>query len=115
MDESLAHVQKDLEQKAEENEKPKKQKFRKDKPWDTPDIDKWKTEKFTQDDNPFGLLEESSFATLFPQYREQYLKQVWPDVKAACDEHGTTTIVLVFCITANSSATELICIVVHAY
>mmetsp|Transcript_22136 Transcript_22136/g.55830 ORF Transcript_22136/g.55830 Transcript_22136/m.55830 type:complete len:431 (+) Transcript_22136:77-1369(+) len=87
MEESLAHVSKSLNEQAA-GDRPKKQKNRKEKPWDTPDIDKWKTEKFTQEHNPHGLLEESSFATLFPQYREQYLKQVWPDVKAACDEHG---------------------------
>merc|ERR1719478_857722 len=38
-----------------------------------------------------GLLtEESSFATLFPQYREQYLKQVWPDVKKVLGDHELT-------------------------
>lgn len=33
------------------------------------------------------ILEESSFATLFPQYREQYLRQVWPLVQKTLKEH----------------------------
>jgi ribosomal RNA assembly protein len=49
------------------SEPKKKQKHRKDKPWDTDDIDHWKIEAFTPDDNKHHLLEESSFATLFPQ------------------------------------------------
>lgn len=46
-----------------------------------------KIPEFKPEDNPHGLLEESSFATLFPQYREQYLKQVWPLVQKTLGEH----------------------------
>ncbi|KRT78385.1 hypothetical protein AMK59_8707 [Oryctes borbonicus] len=42
---------------------------------------------FKPEHNPHGLLEESSFATLFPQYREQYLKQVWSLVQKTLSEH----------------------------
>eukprot|EP00388_Colpodella_angusta_P041281 GDKK01052758.1.p1 GENE.GDKK01052758.1~~GDKK01052758.1.p1 ORF type:complete len:358 (+),score=104.25 GDKK01052758.1:33-1076(+) len=61
----------------------KKNKNKKDKPWDTPDIDKWKTVTISPEDNKNGVVEESSFATLFPAYREKYLKEVWSDVKRA--------------------------------
>ncbi|KAL3265894.1 hypothetical protein HHI36_010085 [Cryptolaemus montrouzieri] len=46
-----------------------------------------KIPEFKPEDNPHGLLEESSFATLFPQYREHYLKQVWPLVQKTLSEH----------------------------
>jgi ribosomal RNA assembly protein len=62
-------------------------KYRRDKPWDSSDIDHWKIEEWTEEDskkvNP--LLEESSFATLFPKYREKYLREVWPIVTKALD------------------------------
>lgn len=43
---------------------------------------------FKPEDNPNGLLEESSFATLFPKYREKYLKEVWPMVQEIAAEHN---------------------------
>ncbi|CAG8472483.1 8127_t:CDS:2, partial [Racocetra fulgida] len=55
--------------------KPKSKKYRKDKPWDNEDIDHWKIDPFTREDNPYSFTEESSFATLFPKYRENYLKE----------------------------------------
>lgn len=45
----------------------KNKRFRKEKPWDNdPDLDKWKIEKFTPEDNPNGMVDESSFSCLFP-------------------------------------------------
>lgn len=46
-----------------------------------------KIPKFKPEDNPHGLLEESKFATLFPKYREQYLKDCWPLVQKVLKEH----------------------------
>lgn len=34
------------------------------------------------------LMEESSFATLFPQYREKYLREVWPLVTRELGKQG---------------------------
>ena len=46
----------------------------------------WK-DTFTKEDNLHGLAEESSFATLFPKYREKYLKECWPLVQTTLSEH----------------------------
>lgn len=47
-----------------------------------------KIPKFTPEDNPHGLLEESKFATLFPKYREQYLKECWPLVQKVLKDYN---------------------------
>ena len=41
----------------------------KEKPWDHEGINHWEVQRFSKEDNPTGLLEESSFAILFPKYR----------------------------------------------
>ncbi|KAF7560528.1 hypothetical protein G7046_g3616 [Stylonectria norvegica] len=62
---------------------------KKPKPWDTDDIDKWKVDSFTPKDNAGGTFaEESSFATLFPKYREIYLREAWPLVTRGLEKSG---------------------------
>ncbi|XP_072962452.1 KRR1 small subunit processome component [Typha angustifolia] len=66
-----------------------KGKHDKPKPWDDdPNIDHWKIEKFDPSWNEGGMLEVSSFSTLFPQYREKYLQEAWPMVKSALKDCG---------------------------
>ena len=80
-----------------------------EKPWDVDNIDKWKVGSatcakspvyatmltllqeapFKPDDNIAGAFtEESSFVTLFPKYRETYLKEAWPLVTRALRKHN---------------------------
>ncbi|CAN8070279.1 unnamed protein product [Agarophyton chilense] len=65
-----------------------KNKYRKEKPWDHDGIDHWKVEPFTPEHSSGPFLEQSSFATLFPQYREKYLQQVWKVVEAELHKHA---------------------------
>ncbi|KZZ93145.1 K liklik [Ascosphaera apis ARSEF 7405] len=63
--------------------------YKKDKPWDTDDIDHWKIEEFKPEHNVGGTFtEESSFVSLFPKYREVYLKEAWPVVTRALEKYG---------------------------
>jgi ribosomal RNA assembly protein len=55
--------------------------------WDTDDIDHWKIDEFKPEHNPGPFTEESSFATLFPKYRESYLKEIWSHVTRELDKH----------------------------
>lgn len=62
-----------------------------DEPMSTEPVDNaWSLQvpEFKQEHNPNGLLEESSFATLFPKYREKYLKEYWPLVQKILGEHN---------------------------
>lgn len=65
---------------------------KKEKPWDTDDIDKWKVDPFTKEESSGAFLEESSFMTLFPKYRERYLRDSWPLITKALDKHGITAV-----------------------
>ena len=59
-----------------------------DKPWEDDSVDHWKQDDWKQGDMSHSLLEESSFAVLFPAYREAYLRGGWPNVTSALKEHG---------------------------
>jgi len=85
-------MQEETKDNTDKTDKPvvnKNKRYRKDKPWDNdPTLDKFKIEPFNKGDMKSPLLEESLFAVLFPQYREKYLKEVWPHVKKALKEYG---------------------------
>lgn len=55
--------------------------------WDNDTIEHWKVDEFKPGDMAHSLTEESSFATLFPKYREKYLQKVWPHVTRSLKEH----------------------------
>jgi len=65
-----------------------KKKWRKEKPWDHEGIDHWEIPLWKKDDMRAPLQEESSFATLFPKYREKYLREVWPLVTSRLQQDG---------------------------
>ncbi|KAM6292926.1 KRR1 small subunit processome component homolog [Porphyrio hochstetteri] len=77
----------EAKQKEKQKNKPKKKAAAVDESELLTVPDGWKEPAFTREDNPRGLLEESSFATLFPKYREAYLKECWPLVQKALNEH----------------------------
>jgi ribosomal RNA assembly protein len=72
----------------EEKPKNKNNRYRKDKPWDNDTIDHWKIEPVTEEDKLPAPLEESSFATLFPKYREKYIREIWPIVTKSLNKYG---------------------------
>lgn len=67
----------------------KKKKKQKEEEWLTVP-EGWKEPGITKEENPHGMQAESSFATLFPKYREKYLKECWPLVKNKLDDFVST-------------------------
>ena len=67
-------------------------KYRRDKPWDNENVNHWEIKAWKPEEGDAlvggSLLEESSFATLFPKYREKYLREVWPIVTRALDKYN---------------------------
>jgi hypothetical protein len=47
----------------------------------------WKEPKFTKEDNPYGMADQSSFSVLFPKYQEKYIKECWALVKDKLKSH----------------------------
>ncbi len=68
----------------------KKSKFRKPKrvPVNYESIDKWKMPEISADLIKGPFLEESSFATLFPKYREKYIREVFSFIQKGLKESG---------------------------
>ncbi|CAN6838736.1 hypothetical protein Bca4012_047572 [Brassica carinata] len=83
-EEKLNHENQNLDKKPRHRGK-----HDKPKPWDDdPNIDRWTIEKFDPAWNPTGMLEVSTFSTLFPQYREKYLQDSWPRIESALKQYG---------------------------
>jgi hypothetical protein len=61
--------------------------------WDTDDIDHWKIEEFKPEHLEQPFTEESSFATLFPKYREAYLRETWPLITKSLEKY----VIIKFC------------------
>ena len=69
MDDHVEESKNSAHESEKQSGKKNHKKYRRDKPWDTDDIDHWAPISWNADELPHKqlLLEESSFATLFPK------------------------------------------------
>lgn len=49
-------------------------------------LDHWKVGSYERMETDLSMLEESSFSTLFPRYREHYIKEVWPHLTSLLEK-----------------------------
>ena len=80
--------QADVEEEAAPAKRPTRKFKNLDKPWEDDSVDHWKNEPFAKEDMKSALTEASSFAVLFPAYREKYLREAWPQVTSLLKEHS---------------------------
>lgn len=51
------------------------------------EVDWWKEPKFSEDDVKHPFLEESNFKVIYPEYRGEYIKEIWPALKDILSSH----------------------------
>lgn len=51
-------------------------------------LNMWKTPSVTAEDGIGAPIVESSFATLFPKYREKYIREVWSQIVSSMSNYG---------------------------
>ncbi|KAA3676197.1 ribosomal RNA assembly protein [Paragonimus westermani] len=74
----------------------------------------WKEPEFKPEDNVHGrLFALSSYVTLFPKYREKYIKEIWPALKKVLLEYDVGIVGLIVPVSLCTSYRSVVCSVVN--